>query len=147
MDHERLTPRGRAVRLGVTGLVAALLLAGTLFGQDDHFPFGPFRMYSTSSGANTDAPDTRVEAVDSAGVTRLLNERNSGVRRAEIEGQRDRYTRDASVLREVAEAYAGRNPGRPDIVEVRVIIRWHEIRDGSPTGRHRDEVIADWRAS
>jgi hypothetical protein len=147
MQVERLTPRGRIGRLGATLVAAVLLLAGTLFGQDDHFPFGPFRMYSTSSGANADAPDTRVEATDTTGATILLNEHNSGVRRAEIEGQLDRYSRDPSVLREVADAYASRNPDAPGVVEVRVVIRWHEIRDGSPTGQLRDEIIAHWSAS
>ena len=40
-----------------------------------------------------------------------LGERNSGIRRAEIEGQIDAYKRDPGRLSQVATAYADRNPG------------------------------------
>ena len=61
---ENLTTRGRVTRLGATALGLVLLLAGTIWGSDDDFPFGPFRMYSTSSPPNAPAPDTRVEGVE-----------------------------------------------------------------------------------
>jgi hypothetical protein len=32
------------------------------------------------------------------------------------------------------------------VVEVRLVMRWHEIRDSRPTGHHRDELLAVWRA-
>jgi hypothetical protein len=141
-----LTARGRAVRVLVTVLGAALLLAGTLWGQDDHFPFGPFRMYATSSDPDQPAPDTRVEGVDAAGAVEVLTERNSGIRRAEIEGQQGRYAAEPALLAEVAQAYADRNPGAADLVEVRIVIRWHGIRDSRPTGDYVDETVVRWRA-
>ncbi|MEH1015523.1 hypothetical protein V6U90_20710 [Micromonospora sp. CPCC 206060] len=143
---DMLTTRGRAVRLVATAVGAALLLAGTFWGTDDHFPFGPFRMYSTSNPANQPAPDTRVEGVDRAGSVVALDERRTGIRRAEIEGQQDRYAAEPELLREVAEAYAERNPAAPALVEVRVVVRWHGIRDGRPTGRFHDETVVSWRA-
>jgi hypothetical protein len=142
-----LTSRGRAVRALVTLLGAGLLLAGTLWGQDDHFPFGPFRMYATSSDPNDPAPDTRVEAVDTTGAVVVLTQRNSGVRRAEIEGQQDRYAAEPARLGDVARAYADRNPGAPALVEVRIVIRWHGIRDSRPTGDYVDETVVRWRVS
>ncbi|MBO4207392.1 hypothetical protein [Micromonospora echinofusca] len=143
---DMLTTRGRAVRLIASAVGAALLLAGTLWGTDDHFPFGPFRMYSTSNPANQPAPDTRVEGVDRTGSVVTLDERRTGIRRAEIEGQQDRYTAEPELLREVAEAYAERNPAAPALVEVRVVVRWHGIRDGRPTGRFHDETVVSWLA-
>jgi hypothetical protein len=140
-----LTPRGKAVRALVTVLGAALLLAGTLWGQDDHFPFGPFRMYATASGPNQPAPDTRLEGVDTTGAVVLLTERNSGIRRAELEGQQSRYAAQPARLAEVARAYADRNPDAPALVEVRIVIRWYAIRDGRPTGDYRDETAVRWR--
>lgn len=144
---DTLTTRGRAVRLICTAVGATLLLGGTLWGTDDHFPFGPFRMYSTSHPANQPAPDTRVEGVDRTGSVIGLDERRTGIRRAEIEGQQHRYAGDPALLREVAEAYAERNPGAPALVEVRIVIRWHGISSGRPTGRFHDETVVSWRAS
>ncbi|MEH0820789.1 MULTISPECIES: hypothetical protein [unclassified Micromonospora] len=144
---ETLTPRGRAVRLGATALGLALLLVGTLWGYDDHFPFGPFRMYSTSEPPNAPAPDTRVEGVDRTGTVVALGQDATGIRRAEIEGQQDRYAADPTLLRQVADAYAERHPGAPQLVEVRIVIRWYGIHQGRPTGRWTDETTVRWRAS
>ncbi|MFC8615372.1 hypothetical protein ACFT9M_02975 [Micromonospora purpureochromogenes] len=142
---ETLTPRGRAVRLGATALGLALLLAGTLWGVDDHFPFGPFRMYSTSEPPNAPAPDTRVEGVDRTGAVIALGQEATGIRRAEIEGQQDRYAADPTLLRQVADAYAERHPGAPELIEVRIVIRWYGIHQGRPTGRWTDETTVRWQ--
>ncbi|MEV4759005.1 hypothetical protein AB0J86_28460 [Micromonospora sp. NPDC049559] len=144
---DTLTRRGRAVRVLGTVLAAALLLAGTLWGQDDDFPFGPFRMYAGSNPPNDPAPDTRVEGVDTTGAMVPLDEASTGIRRAEIEGQQGRYAADPALLREVADAYAQRHPAAPALVEVRIVIRWYDIQGGRPTGRSSDETVVSWRAS
>lgn len=142
---QTLTRRGRLVRLVATALGAALLLAGSIWGDDDHFPFGPFRMYA--SAVDPDAPtiDTRLEGTTADGETLLLDEYNTGLRRAEIEGQLERFRADPGLLGAVAEAYARRNPDAPPLREVRIVIRWHEVRDFQPTGRSREELVASWR--
>ena len=128
-------------------LVGALvLLAGTLWGQDDDFPFGPFRMYSTSPGPNEDAPDTRVEGVDATGRVVLLTEANSGLRRAEIEGQQQAYVADPARLRQVALAYSDRSPGAAPLKTVRIVIHWVGIEHSRPTGTSHDQTIASWTA-
>ncbi len=142
-----LTSRGRAGRVGVTGLALAVLLAGTIWGEDDHFPFGPFRMYSTSDPPDADARDTRVEGVDRTGALVDLGERATGIRRAEIEGQQARYTADPSLLSEVAEAYTRRHPDAPELTEVRIVVRWHDITDRRPTGRWSDETVVRWQVT
>ncbi|WP_433389657.1 hypothetical protein [Micromonospora sp. KLBMP9576] len=143
---ETLTSRGRAARLAVTAVGLAVLLAGTAWGTDDHFPFGPFRMYSTSNPPDSPAPDTRVEGVDSTGAVVDLAEGATGIRRAEIEGQQSRYAADPALLAEVADAYADRHPDAAELVEVRIVIRWHGIRDGRPTGGWTDETVVAWQA-
>jgi hypothetical protein len=139
-----LTRRGRGLRVGFTVLIAALLLAGTLIGSDDDFPFGPFRMYATTDQPDGTVADTRVEGVDSRGTEILLTENNTGIRRAEIEGQLDRFAADPSLLHTVADAYAERNPKAPPIVRIAVVVRWHELRGGAPTGGYHDETRAVW---
>jgi hypothetical protein len=143
---ETLTTRGRAIRLAATVLGLALLLAGTVWGTDDDFPFGPFRMYSTSDPPDADAPDTRVEGVDRTGAVVPLGQDATGIRRAEIEGQQSRYAADPARLRRIADAYADRHPSAPALVEVRIVIRWYDIQGGRPTGRWTDRTVVAWQA-
>ncbi|GAA4467758.1 hypothetical protein [Phytohabitans houttuyneae] len=142
---DTLTTGGRAARLLATVAAGALLLLGTFWGVDDDFPFGPFRMYSTAPGSDEPAPDTRVEGVDTTGAVVSLTERSTGIRRAEIEGQMAAYEADPSRLRQVAEAYAARNPSAPRLVEVRIVIRYEGVRDSRPTRTHADETVATWK--
>ena len=143
---ETLSGRGRAVRVTATAVVGVLLLLGTGRGQDDDFPFGPFRMYSTAPDPDADAPDTRVEGVDTTGRTVVLTESNSGLRRAEFEGQQQAYVDNPARLSQVARAYADRSPGAAPLTEVRIVIRWVGVQDARPTGTSYDQVIAAWRA-
>lgn len=135
---------GRRVR--VAGAVGGLVLlgAGTVWGLDDDFPFGPFRMFSTAPGPDEAARDTRVEGVERGGRVVALDEANTGIRRAEIEGQMAGYAAQPSRLGEIATAYAEHTPGAAALAEVRIVIRWHEVHDSRPTGTSRDEVVAEW---
>jgi hypothetical protein len=143
---DTLTRRGRAVRVAAAATGLALLLAGTFSGQDDDFPFGPFRMYSTAPDPDADAPDTRLEGVDASGRTIELTEANSGLRRAEIEGQQQAYVDDPARLRQVARAYAARTPGAAPLTEVRIVVHWVGIEHARPTGTSHDQVVARWTA-
>jgi hypothetical protein len=140
----QLTARGRWIRVAATVLFGALLLGGTVAGVDDDFPFGPFRMYSTAPDPNGDAKDTRVEGTDVDGRIVPITEGNSGIRRAEIEGQQAAYVATPSRLAAVAAAYAEHTPGAAPLRSVRIVIRWHGIKHARPTGTYHDQVIAEW---
>jgi hypothetical protein len=88
-----------------------------------------------------------VEGVDVTGRVVELTENNSGIRRAEIEGQQAAYVADPARLREVVDAYAQRNPAAPALREVRLVVRSHGVRHSRPTGTWTDRVIADWVTS
>jgi hypothetical protein len=142
---ETLTTRGRWLRVVVTLVAGVLLLAGTLWGEDDHFPFGPFKMYASAVDPDAPAQDTRVEATDVDGGTVLLTPANTGFRRAEFEGQLGRFRDEPALLATVIDAYLRRNPGVAPIAEVRIVVRWHEVRDFEVTGQWEDEVVTTWR--
>jgi hypothetical protein len=142
---ETLTARGRWIRLAVTLVAAVLLLAGTLWGEDDHFPFGPFKMYASAVDPDAPAEDTRVEGVDASGAVVLITPANTGIRRAEFEGQLGRLREQPDLLQTVADAYARRNPDAPPLAEVRIVVRWHEVRDFEVTGIWDEEVVATWQ--
>ena len=145
-ERDALTPRGRTARLAITVIGVAVLLAGTLFGTDDHFPFGPFRMFATTNSWSEPISIARAEVVGADGRTIVLTEANSGVRRAEVEGQLDRFRREPAVLAGLADAYRAHNPSAPKVVRVAVVIRHHEISRSGPTGRYTDETVAEWTA-
>jgi hypothetical protein len=142
---ETLTARGRWRRAAVTLVAGVLLLAGTLWGEDDHFPFGPFKMYASAVDPDAPAEDTRLEATDAEGGTVLLTPANTGFRRAEYEGQLGRFREDPALLATVVDAYQRRNPAAPPLREVRIVVRWHEVRDFEVTGEWEEEVVATWR--
>lgn len=141
---ERLSATGVRIRVAVTFAVVALLLYGTLYGQDDLFPFGPFRMYSTADKLDSPVADTRFEGIQADGAVVALNEANTGIRRAEIEGQLPKIREHPELLRSVDEAYEHRNPGAPALLQIRVIVRWHALHGGKQTGAYTDETAATW---
>ena len=140
-----LTASGRRVRVAVTLAVAALTFAGTLVGQDDDFPFGPFRMYSTRDDPNGTVVSTRVEAVDAAGRLRVVDERSTGLKRAEVEGQVRRFVQDPALLGALARAHQRLRPEEPRLTELRVVERVYALRDSRPTGEQTERVVVRWQ--
>jgi len=127
-------------------VLALLVLAGTFVGQDDVFPFGPFRMYATRDDPDGLVRSTRVEAVDADGLLRTVDESSTGLKRAEVEGQVDRFMAAPQTLALLARAHARLRPNEPPLVEVRVVERAYVLRDSRPTGEQSEQVVARWTA-
>lgn len=141
-----MTQTGRRVRVAVTALVAVLVLAGTLVGTDDDFPFGPFRMYSTADDPDGRVLSTYLQAVDADGrVVPRVGEAHIGLRRAEYEGQLSRVVDRPEVLGELARVFARRHPERAPWVEVSVVRTAYDLVDGVPRGE-TVEVLVTWTA-
>jgi hypothetical protein len=140
-----LAPGGRRLRLIATAATAVLLVAGTAWGEDDHFPFGPFKMYSRATKPDGRISWPRIDAVDASGRERSLRGADIGLRRAELEGQLPRFRRDPSLLGALADAYASRHPDRPPLVEVRLVKRGQRIVDSEPVGEPTEMVELVWQ--
>jgi hypothetical protein len=140
----RLSPEARLRRLLATSVVLALLLVGTVWGDDDSFPFGPFRMYSTRNDPDAPVISTRVLGLTAAGEEVRLSGGQVGLRRAEFEGQVDRIRANPELLGLLADSFAELHPSAPDLVSVEVIQREVELADGHPTGDHTDRVVAEY---
>lgn len=136
--------RGRAVRLAAALLVLALSTTGAIWGNDDAFPAGPFRMYSTRAGLDAPVNSTRIEGVDATGHRLAITDVATGLRRAEIEGQTGRFIADPALLGLVAASYARRNPDLAPLTRVEVIRRGYVLRGGQRTGDYDDTVLAAW---
>jgi hypothetical protein len=139
-----LTATGRRLRLGVSAVVFGLLIAGTVAGQDDAFPFGPLRMYSTRDDPDGLVVSTRVEAVDTTGRVLVVPDTATGLRRAEIEGQVRRFRADPALLAEISRAHDRLHPDQPSYDAVRVVERRYRLRDSRPTGDQTEQVVAQW---
>lgn len=139
-----LSDTGRQVRGAVTLLVAVLLLAGTFVGQDDDFPFGPFRMYATRDDPDGPVVSTRVEAIDTGGTLRVVDERSTGLKRAEVEGQVRRFVADPALLALLSQAHDRLRPTEASYAEVRVVELSYQLSDSRPTGARSERVVARW---
>ncbi|MGY5882772.1 hypothetical protein [Modestobacter lacusdianchii] len=144
-EVERLSPGGRRARLAAAVVVLALLLAGSVWGDDDAFPFGPFRMYSTRADPDTPVVSTRVVGLTAAGEEVRLSGGEVGLRRAEFEGQLPRISRDPSMLGLLADSYAERHPDAEELVQVQVVQRRFELEDGQRTGEVSDRVLIEYQ--
>lgn len=139
-----LTHRTRIVRLLATLLVLVALLAGTAWGDDDHFPFGPFRMYSTTNDLNGTVNAIRFRAVNEDGERIEPRSQDFGMRPAEINGQVARFRRDPSLLRHLAQAYLRVHRDRSPLVEIELWYGLHQLREGRPVS-YSEEEVAVWR--
>lgn len=140
---ERLSRAGRGWRIAVAAAALALLLAGTVGGEDDDFPFGPFMMYAGRAEPDGEVDSTRVVGVTPTGDEVPLSGGQVGLRRAEFEGQLPRLEQQPQLLGVLADAYARSHPGAPDLVSVQVVQRHFELRGGVQTGAYEDTVLVE----
>lgn len=140
---------GRTSRLFVSAVWILLLVLGTIVGQDDDFPFGPFRMYATSNNATGVVTVLTLEVRTANGPwTRVTPAPTTvGMNVAEFEGQQPRFEENPDLLAAVASSYLRLHPGAEPWNAMRLIRRATLIVDRVPTGEETEEVLAQWEAS
>ena len=139
-----LSPLGRRLRGGATAAVLALTLAGTLVGDDDHFPVGPFRMFSTKTSRDGAVKVSLIRGTTMTGEDVRLSMASFGLRRAEFEGQLDRIAADPSLLAVLVAARERTLPAATRLREVRLIAARWELDDGRRVG-YVEVPVAVWR--
>jgi hypothetical protein len=139
-----LTRRGKLVRIAATLAMTLALMATSLWGTDDFFPFAPFKMYSHAHDPDGWANSTSLVLTDATGHSFPIGDNDTGFRRAELEGQLSRFREDPDLLALVAEAYERAHPDSPEIVAAEVVITSYELKDGERTGAETVEVAAAW---
>lgn len=140
-----LSPLGRRLRGGTTAAVLALTLIGTAAGDDDHFPLGPFRMFSTKTSRDGAVNVSLVRGVTMDGQEVRLSMASFGLRRAEFEGQLERIARDPSLLAVLVRARSRTRPNARPLREVRLIAARWELADGRKVG-YVERSVAVWTA-
>ncbi len=138
----RLEPGAARRRVTATAVVAALLAWGSLWGQDDHFPFGPLRQYSTATDPNGLVWVSHAYGRFDDGVERPLYEEDIGMRVAEFDGQFHRLRAEPGLLRPLADTYHRRNPDGPRLVRLRVQRDAKRLSGREVVGR-RTRIVAE----
>lgn len=140
---------GLTSRLFVSAVWILLLVLGTIVGQDDDFPFGPFRMYATSNNASGVVTVLTLEVRSADGPwTRVTPTPTTvGMNVAEFEGQQPRFEENPDLLAAVASSYLRLHPYAEPWNAMRLVRRATIIVDRVPTGEVTEEVLAQWQAS
>ncbi|MDQ3953675.1 MAG: hypothetical protein M3279_12060 [Actinomycetota bacterium] len=127
--------------------VFVLLCIGTFWGDDDNFPFGPFRMYSTKQMLDGEVRATEVYGLTRSGEWVGIPFDDFGLRRADIEGQLGKLAQPpGEVLVAMAVAYERFDRGSFEIVGLRLVERTYDLEDGVPVGEEV-EILGTWRRS
>jgi hypothetical protein len=144
-----LSAAGRRWRAAVLLGLATLFVLGSVVGQDDWWPFSPWRMFSTStppSGAVVAmALEVQTEA-DPTWRSTGLTPWNVGLNRAEVEGRIPQITSRPQMLGTLAASHARLHPHDAPWTAVRLVRRETVIVDREPTGEVRTREVASWSA-
>ena len=145
VEHEQasLTAAGRRARLAAVAVAVALLLAGTFWGDDDHFPFGPFRMYSVANELDGEVATVTFVATTSRHDRIEIGPEEFGLRPAEIEGQLPRLLQEPRALEGLVQAYEHLNTDPEDILVLRLVEEISILENGRPVATER-KVLASW---
>jgi hypothetical protein len=142
-----VTWAGRARRLIATALATGALFAGTFWGDDDNWPFGPFRMYSVRNHLDGRIRAALVELTmaDGSEVREEISPDAIALKRAEVEGQIERFDRNPSLLRHLAATYGELHPDAPDVVGIRLYYEMTKMKAGRPDGPVTEYTVATWQ--
>src|SRR5215207_7347050 len=124
-ERVSLSAAGVWIRVAATAIGLVLIIAGTAWGQDDHFPFGPFRMYSTSNSPDGPVTVLRIDSyTESDGWRRAsLTPASVGMNPAEVEGQLPRFVGRPELLGKLAATHARLQPQDDPWTAMRLIRR------------------------
>lgn len=142
----KLDKRSRLVRLGVTIAMGVAVLAGTLWGQDDHFPVGPFRMYSIANKVDGRVATVTFSAKSEAGSIVEMRPELFGLRPAEIEGHLPELIAHPARLEDLVLAYERVHDDGERIVKLQLIEEARILEAGKPVASER-RVLAEWSRS
>ena len=135
-----------AWRLAISAVAIAALGWGTVWGSDDHFPFGPLVQFAFYTNPDGYIDSHYIEADTTAG-TRIpvrLSSEGVGIPRAEIEGQLARIMADPSILQTIAVAQRANHPEEPQFVTLYLMRDRTILTDGVPADEPITELIATW---
>ena len=145
----RLPAFGRGWRLLLAFVLTALFLGGTTVGEDDWWPFAPWRMFANATPPSGSVISLRIEVRErGAPAWRIapIALDSVGLNRAEVEGRVPQITADPTILATLASSHSRLRPDEPPWQGLRVVRNEVLLSGGVPTGAQRDTVVAEWSA-
>ena len=144
-----LSRRGRRWRTVSAAIALLLITVGTVHGTDDDFPFGPLRMYSTRDDPNGQISQAVVEAHATNGSNFDVTNTAGAPRRAELEGRFAEFSSNPTAFNVIGPQYvttSGRIRGHSSsvVLDITLVRRVYQLRDGRRSGPAVDQVIATW---
>ena len=142
--HCRSLPAGARWSRGVwlAALVAGLT-AGTLWGEDEHFPFAPMRMYAhTTSGS---VKELKLVGVTVTGREIPVRFAQTRMRRAEVAGQVPLFQEDPQRMRHLARAYHDSQRESEPLAELGVVYLVYPLSERGTPLTPRELEVATWR--
>jgi hypothetical protein len=135
----------RARRLVATGLLAAALLYGSAYGEDDLWPLGPMVQFAFRTDPDGEISSTFIDADTTlGGRTRVdLSPRGVGIGRAEVEGQLTKIVADPSWLRDIATAQRRLHPDQPQFTRLYLRQQVTDLHHGRKVGEST-RTLATW---
>lgn len=137
--------RGRVVRIALTAAAVALLIYGTVAGSNDMFPFGPFSMYAGRYPATGVIASNQLMAQTAAGRDVVVGEADTGLTRAEMEGELHAFTANPARLGDLAQAFHRRHPQASPYVKVWIAQQRWRLHDRAVVSRST-VTLAEWHA-
>jgi hypothetical protein len=141
----RLGHRGRVARLAGTVAAAVLLMYGTVAGTNDWFPFGPFTMYAGHYAPNGVITSNSLMARTADGRDVLVTEADTGLTRAELEGELFSFRKDPGKLASLAQAFHQRHPGASPYVEMWIAQQRWRLHNRA-VAEQSTIILARWHA-
>lgn len=138
-----LTGGARRLRVVATLIVPMALLAGSVGGEDDHFPFGPFRMYAVTTKPTGKTSSLKLEGVIGDAERRVLRIAEVGMRRAELQTQLVFYGEE--ILPHLASGYRRLHPDGPAVQELRIVYLTYRLEGGTTVGDPTLRTALIWR--
>jgi hypothetical protein len=146
----RLRPWAKVTLVAFLLAVTGLFFAGTTVGNDNWWPFGPWRMYSTSTPPSGSVVALKIEVLEGTDPTwqpANLTPRSVGLNRAEIEGRVPQLTANPSILATLIRSHARLRPHDQPWHAIRVVRSEVLLSNGALTGKTRDTTLVTWPLS
>ncbi len=139
---------GRSIRVVILVVLGGLFMAGSVVGSDAWWPFSPWRMFATAQPPSSSVVSTSIEIQqNNRWKPAPLTPENTGLNRAEIEGQLPRLIANPQLLATLARSHQRLHPTDAKWTGLRIIRTEIELVNRQPTGISRSSTVAQWSAS
>ena len=128
--------------LALAALVAGLVV-GTLWGEDEHFPFAPMRMYAHTTRGSV--KELKLIGVTVAGREIPIRFAQTRMRRAEVAGQVPLFEEHPQRMRHLARAYHSAHPEAEALAEMRLVYLVYPLSERGTPLAPRELEVAAWR--